>query len=376
MALNLNTIVDVVVEVSPLAQPRPTFNQALVIGSSGLTIGVPITTTERLRLYTSTTDMLTDRFVVGDPEYDAALLYFAQSPAPDKFWVGVKGTSPAESWLQAVTACRVADQDWYICICPGAAKSDHEAIAAYIETATPVSLYAFTTADAGVLAGTTSPPNVLSYLKGLDYSRTMGQYSTAHAGAVAAIVGYAMGQNSGLANSMFTLKFKSEVGVTAEAVTANQVNLIEGQNGNLYLNYANTYTFFEQGKMVNGRFFDELLGIDMLVADIQLSVMDLLVSNPKIPQTDDGVTQIVQSINDACENAAVRGFVGGGIWTGSQILNLNNGDMLPKGYMVQAASLSAQSVADRAARKCPPIYVAIKESGAIHSVLCACYVTQ
>lgn len=376
MALNLNTIVDVVVEVSPLAQPRPTFNQALIIGTNGLGISNPIDTTERLRLYTSTTDMLTDGFVEGDSEYEAALLYFAQSPAPDKLWIGVQGNEPSESCLEAVEACRVAGQDWYICICTGAERSDIEDIAAYIETATPPSLYAFTTCDSDVLEGTTSPPNVLCYLKGLNYSRTMGQYSTEHDEAVAAIVGYAMGQNSGLANSMFTLKFKPEVGVTAETLTANQVSLIEAQNGNLYLNYANTYTFFEQGKMVNGRFFDELLGIDMLVADIQLSVMDLLVSNPKIPQTDDGVTQIVHAVNDACENAAVRGFIGGGIWTGSQILNLYNGDMLPKGYMVQAASLSAQSIADRAARKCPPIYVAIKESGAIHGCVIAVYVVQ
>ena len=128
--------------------------------------------------------------------------------------------------------------------------------------------------------------------------------------------------------------------------------------------------------MANGQFFDEIINLDMLANNIQLSVMDLLYGNPKIPDTDPGVTQIIHTINVACENAISLGFLAPGTWTGLPILNLKTGDMLPRGYMVQAPAVSTQSIADRSARKSPPIYVAIKEAGAIHSVLIGVYVDR
>jgi len=71
-----------------------------------------------------------------------------------------------------------------------------------------------------------------------------------------------------------------------------------------------------------------------------------------------------------------RGFLAPGQWNGQNILNLSTGDMLPKGYLVQAEPVASQAQADREARKCPPIYVAIKEAGAIHSLLIGVYVNR
>jgi len=95
-------------------------------------------------------------------------------------------------------------------------------------------------------------------------------------------MGYAMGQNTGLANSAYTLKFKQEIGVDTEDLDTSQITNIEGDNGNVYLSYSNYYTIFEPGVMANGQFFDEVINLDMLVNNIQLSVMDLLYANPKI----------------------------------------------------------------------------------------------
>jgi hypothetical protein len=252
----------------------------------------------------------------------------------------------------------------------GAVAADHKAIGAWVESAQPSSVYAYTSQDADALAGTAD--NVFDYLRDRTYKRSIGQYTNPATGspyAIAAIMGYAMGQNLGTANSAFTLKFKQEVGIAAEAISTSQISNIENANGNVYLNYGNYYNIFEQGVMPDGQFFDEILNLDMLVNNIQLSVMDLLYGNPKIPQTDPGVTQLIHAINLACENAVLIGFLAPGTWTGNAILNLANGDVLPKGYMVQAYPISAQLKADREARKSPPIYVAIKEAGAIHSVL-------
>lgn len=374
--LPLNSIVDVEVLISPLSAPRSTFNQALIIGSTD-----NITTDERLREYADAASMLTDGFVITDPEYIAASIYFSQSPSPDVLWVGRQGAE--ESCVEALEACRQANFEWYVGICLNAVYADHIACAAYIETATPSSIYAFTTSDADCIVGTGSPDDIFTYLKALGYSRTIGQYATTQGDvypnniyAIVAIMGYAMGQNSGLANSAFTLKFKREIGIATEPLTTTQLGILEGNNGNAYLSYGNYYSIFEQGKMSDGSFFDEKINLDMLVNNIQLSIMDVLYQNPKVPQTDAGVTQEIQACNDACDNAVRIGFLGPGTWTGVDILNLKNGDPLPGGYLVQAESLASQSQADREARKSVPLYVAIKEAGAIHSVLIGVYVNR
>ena len=377
--LNLDTLVTVSVQVSPVSAPRGTFNQALFIGTSTI-----ISTTERTRLYTSASAMLTDGFLVTDPEYIAASIYFSQIPTPTKLWIGRKDSgSPSETWLAAVTACRAANFDWYIVVCLGAATSDHKLIAAYIESAKPSSIYGFTTQDVDVLTGLTTPPNIFTYLKALNYKRTFGQYATTQSAlypnniyAICGIIGYACGQNSGLINSAFTLKFKEEIGIATEPLTSTLVTAIEGQNGNLYLSYGNFYSVFEQGVMCAPNwFFDQVMNIDMLVNNIQLSIMDLLASNPKIPQTDAGVATLIHAVNQAADTAVTVGFLGPGVWSGPTILNLSSGDVLPNGYLTQAQTLASQSTADRAARKAPSIYLAIKPAGAVHSVIVGVYVS-
>ena len=62
------------------------------------------------------------------------------------------------------------------------------------------------------------------------------------------------------------------------------------------------------------------------------------------------------------------GFIAGGVWKGKKILNLETGDSIPNGYLVQAESIDSQSQVDREARKAPPIYVSLKLAGAIHYV--------
>ena len=374
---SLDSIVDIQVLVSPLAAARSSFNQALIIGNTNV-----ISVSDRLKLYESAAEVLED-FALTDPEYIAANIYFSQSPAPDKLWIGRQDSGSGETLVEALQACREASTEWYIAICLGAEYADHVACAAYIETATPSSVYAYTTSDADCLTGTASPPDIFTYLKSLGYSRSIGQYATTQTAvypnniyAIVAIMGYACGQNSGLANSAFTLKFKQETGIAIEPLSSSNINVIEGNNGNLYLEYANYYTIFEQGRMANGTFFDERINLDMFTNNLQLTLMDLLYQNPKIPQTDAGVTQLIQACNEACDEAVRIGFLGPGTWTGANILNLKTDDPLPNGYLVQAAPLSTQTQADREARKSVPLYIAIKESGAVHSVLVGVYVNR
>lgn len=213
-------------------------------------------------------------------------------------------------------------------------------------------------------------------LQALSYTRTLGQYSTTNAHADVGIMGYAMGANTGLANSSYALAYKQEVGVTPEALTTTQITALKTQNINYYITRGATYNLFEPGVMASGMWFDTRLGLDMLVNKIQIAVMNLLTSNAKIPQNQDGMALLVNAISAPCENAKTTGFISPGVWQAAPIMSLNTGDTLPSGYKIMAATIDSQSAADRAARKSPPIYVAIKLAGAIQYVTIQVNVNQ
>ncbi len=357
----LSDIVQVTVQVSPTATARSGFNLGLIIGTSTV-----ISAADRIKIYTGTDDMLTAGFTSSEPEYIAAQLYFSQYPKPTQVAIGRWDNTGLETALAAVQACRVKNSNWYACMVCGVVKADILLIAAYIETATPSSAFFYRTADSDVPINTAG--NVMATLQAAKYRRTIGQYSTSTS-AVAAILGYAMGANTGLANSAYTLAYKPEVGVTPEDLTETQITTIKGLNGNIYINAGNTYNIFEQGVMADGTPFDEVINLDMLSNDIQLAVMDLLTSVPKVPQNEGGVTLLVSAITGPCDKAVKRDFISPGVWNAPPILSLSTGDMLSKGYLILSETIDSQTSADRTARKSPPIYVPIKLAGAIEHVV-------
>jgi hypothetical protein len=297
-------------------------------------------------------------------------------------------TAIGETPLEAVTACRNAQPSWYTAMVCGATDSDHEAIAAYAQTVTPQMQYLGGTQSIGVLTGATG--NVLSVLKAANYSRSHIAYSTTQGGAApnnayiaAAVSGLAMGLNTGLANSNFTLAAKTLPGITVEPLSLSQVAIIAGlpgqstgNNGNVYLNYANSYSFYGQGVNSNGTWFDQILALDMLAADCQISVLNALAANVSIPQTNAGQMIILSAVTGACVRAATRGSIAGGIWNGPSVLNLVPGASLPNGYLVQSPAYSTQSSGTRALRASVPVYVTVILAGSQQSFTIGIYVQQ
>ena len=277
----------------------------------------------------------------------------------------------AETPLETYTACRQADGEWYVGImCAALTDSQILEIAAYNESCTPDSVYAFTTSEAAVYDPTDG--GIFSQLHALGYRRTIGQYSTSHQDAIASIIGWAMGAMTGTANSAYTLAYKSETGVEAEnyvqTFTTNQVNAIKGFNGNVYINRGTYYNIFEEGKMFDGSWFDEIIYLDKFKNDCQLAIMDLLKASNKLPQTEAGMSRIKAAIKDECESIFNIGFIAAGVWKSDDVLGLAYGDTLPRGYVIQSEAINDPPQADRDARKAPPIYVSLKLAGAIHHV--------
>lgn len=485
----LTDIVNVVVQVSPTAAIPSGFNLGLIIGQTAVISG---SDSDRVRLYTDVTQMITDGFASNSPEYLAAQLYFGQSPRPASLavgrWIGT------ESALSAVQACRLANTNWYGFTVCGVTAVDIFAIAAYVESAQPASVYFYTTNDADSLTGTTATAGILASaaspvtdisalttstfkiavdqdayptipnyqtvtlspagnttgaktalemqskiralgglysqvsvvyttvytitsgsvgsgskvlcavgdsndiaaslkintgtvlttgtgslglaMKGLSYTHTLGQFSTVSVDAAAAILGYAMGANTGLMNSAYTLAYKSEVGVTVEPLTVTQLSLLKFANLNVYVSRGNVFSLFEQGVMASGMHFDTRLGLDQLSTQIQIAVMNLLISVSKVPQSEGGITMLYNAIDKPLSGSFNTGFLCRGVWTGPTIKTLVSGNTLDRGYLILSDLLADQTDADRVARRSPPIYIPVKLAGAIESVVFNVLVNQ
>lgn len=82
MSLSVNRNIRVNLTINPLAAANRGFGTALIIGDSDV-----ISSSERIRSYSDIGSVAED-FGVDAPEYEAAQLYFAQSPAPASLMIG------------------------------------------------------------------------------------------------------------------------------------------------------------------------------------------------------------------------------------------------------------------------------------------------
>lgn len=368
MTLPLNDAVDVSISVGPVSAVRSGFNLALIVGTSKI-----INKDTRVKTYSKIGDMSADGWKGKEPEYLAAQKYFSQNPKPGKIAIGVWDKAGGESAVEAMTACREKNQEWYVGYACGVIKDEIIELAKYMDSATPSSIYAYTTHDEDVLNNVEG--NVVETLKKEGIHRTIGQYSTVD-DAIIAIIGYAMGANTQTAGSAYTLKFKQEVGVKTENLTGTQVTLLKNNNCNVYINRGSVYNLFEDGVMADGTPFDEVLNLDILKNNIQSAVINALQTSSKIPQTDPGMDNLLNHITAPLEKARNIGFIAPGIWNTASILSVQTGDTLPRGYVILADSIDEQSQADREERKAPPIYILVKLAGAIECVNIKIYVNR
>lgn len=482
--LNVSRVVNVTVNLSPLAAGARNFGAALKLGDSDV-----IDTSERYRSYTDL-DGVAEEFGTTAPEYFAAALHFSQQPQPNLLYIGrwartassavlhggvlslaeqdianftaitagsmaitvdgtlrtlsslnfsattnlngvasiidaaltgatvtwdaaygrfnitsgTSGTSStlsyasatgsgtdissllklrtgqasapvagiaAETPLAAVQTLADMTGDWYeVEFAASVQPTDNELVnvAAFVEGSARSRIFGHTISSTTVLDRLVTN-DLASRLKALNYKRSFTQYSSSSPYAISAFFARAATVNFEANNTTITLKFKQEPGVVAELLTESQANTLKDKNTNVFVKYQNDTAIIQEGKMANGYFFDEVHGTDWLQNAIQTAVYNLLYqSQTKIPQTDEGITQIVTTIEGVMARAVNNGLVAPGIWNGPPIGQLRTGQTLSKGFYVYAPPVATQAPSDREARKSPPIQVAAKLAGAVHFV--------
>ena len=287
-------------------------------------------------------------------------------------------TAIGETLLEAVEACSLLNQQWYPFMCCGAVDADHLALAAWSTANWETALYFASSRDVGIATGT--PGNLALQMQALKYKAYLN-FDIASSSeyplnifAAAALVGLACGLNTGAPGSAFTLNLKSVTGVAPSPLTQAQFDAITTADCNVIATFGPYAGYIFNGVLESGDFFDQILDRAMLVNAIQINLMNLLTSVPKIPQTDAGEQQLIAQVEDACAQIAEIGYLAPGVWEGAPIrfpssTPLSTGQSLPLGYGVYADTFAHQNSGDRAARKAMPIFTAILESGAVDSVL-------
>ncbi|OON35603.1 hypothetical protein BTJ39_22265 [Izhakiella australiensis] len=367
--LPVSNVVNVDVIMSPKAATGRNFGSLLILGNSTV---IPLT--ERIRLYSSAASVGVD-FGVNSEEYQAATVYFSQSPAPTQVYIGrwaktlkTGEAGNVETLTEGVNAC-LQYTNWYgMAVTHDADTTDADiiAVAAAIESAEVSRILAVTTAEVDTL-NASATDDIAYKLKSAKYARTFVQYSSSSDYAAVSAFGRAFTVNFTGSNTTITLKFKQLPGITYETLTSSQAAAVDAKNANVYVYYANDTAILQQGIMSNGDFFDERHGLDWLQNYVQINLFNLLyTSTTKIPQTEAGVTQLLTNVEQSMDQAVTNGLVAAGVWNGGPIGQLASGDTLTKGYYVYAAPLATQAQSDREARKAPLMQVACKLAGAVH----------
>lgn len=367
--LPVSNVVNVDVIIGPRAATGRNFGSLLILGTSTV---IPVK--ERLRLYSSKEDIGSD-FGVDSPEYEAATVYFSQSPRPKEVYVGrwaktlaTGEAGAAEKLMDAVNAV-MGYTNWYglgIADKEDIADDDWLKVAAAVEASGVSRILAITTSDPATMDAT-STTDLAYKLKAAKYGRTFVQYSTGSKYAALSAFGRAFTVNFNGSNTTITLKFKQEPEITHETLTTNQAAALDAKNCNVFVYYQNDTAILQQGVMSGGDFFDERHGLDWLQNYVQTNLYNLLyTSTTKVPQTDAGVTRLLSNVEQSMDQSVTNGLVAAGVWNGGPIGQLNSGDTLTKGYYVYAQPISEQAQADREARKAPVIQVACKLAGAVH----------
>ena len=361
--LSIDSVVQVNIGVAPSTASNTNGNNiGLIIGATD-----KVTVTERVKVYTTTSEMLDDSWSTSAPEYLAASMYFAQKPKPTKVVIGRRDGTEAIG--TTISACRDKNEDFYGVYVCGATDADIAAAVLQAETL-GLTMVFFESNNSDCVVANPATPDIFTTLKNASYKAAIGLYSTAdYAGA--ALMGLAMGLEDGTDASAFDLYFQKLNGIAPTDVTEAQIAILLAKGGNVYIKRGQNTMLIDNGQCVDGTPYDETMYLDLTQKILRQYVLNVLTAsgNRKIPQTDDGMAVILSAVTSGMEYMKRIGFCAPGVWTSTPFFTIDTGDVLAMGYQIFADSFDNMSAADRQARKAPPIYVAMKLAGSVRSVV-------
>ncbi len=166
-----------------------------------------------------------------------------------------------------------------------------------------------------------------------------------------------------------TQQLKDLVGVLPDpGITSTLSNTCETVGVDYYTNIGGLPKLFSTG---GNTFFDQVWGTLWLKNALQVAGFNALATTPtKIPQTEPGIALLRNAYTAVLERGVRNGFIAPGTWNSPTTFGNPQtliAAVLALGYFVYSIPVALQSQTARAARQAPPISIAVKLAGAVHS---------
>lgn len=364
MSSNLDRIARVDISLDTPISNEASFDHILIIGPAPLNPkeGVEIPT---VGVYNSLNKITELGFLAtgdgADPVGVAARVAYSQSPRPHEVYVAVVGKTVGEGG--EVTAMKAVDvlnealatNGWY-CICPvGLEDSEVAEIIQWTETQNKI---------CGYIDDDPEAPIVTTGL----YLRSYGVYPKVTEdqlwndvpaenkyGMAVAMAAKAMHYHAGEE----TWALKALAAVTPSKLSSNFINKLTKANLSYVLTVASKNVTMG-GKTNYGEWIDVIRFRDWLQNDMQVRVVNLLIVNPKIPYTDNGIGLV--------ENQMLASLKDGQKFGGIAPTEYDADGNANQGYVTSVPLASELTSSQKASRVLENCKFSARLAGAIHLV--------
>lgn len=364
MSSNLDRIARVNILLDTPISNEASFDHILIIGPAPLNPkeGVEIPT---VGVYNSLNEITELGFLAtgdgADPVGVAARVAYSQSPRPHEVYVAVVGKTVGEEG--EVTAMKAVDvlnealatNGWY-CICPvGLEDSEVAEIIQWTETQNKI---------CGYIDDDPEAPIVTTGL----YLRSYGVYPKVTEdqlwndvpaenkyGMAVAMAAKAMHYHAGEE----TWALKALAAVTPSKLSSNFINKLTKANLSYVLTVASKNVTMG-GKTNYGEWIDVIRFRDWLQNDMQVRVVNLLIVNPKIPYTDNGIGLV--------ENQMLASLKDGQKFGGIAPTEYDADGNANQGYVTSVPLASELTSSQKASRVLENCKFSARLAGAIHLV--------
>ena len=367
--LPFNRVVDVSLSRNDAFPSRRGFGTQLIITTA--TVADKVDLTHRTKLYGSMEEVVED-WASSTSAYKAALSAFSQNPRPRQIKIGhvADDATMTSAELQAqLDLLYASDSDWYFLTVTSELRdvAATVGIAVWTQAKNKLAIIDSNDADTENPADTTS---LAAANKGV-YDRTGVFYHTSAAAYPAAsLAGYMQTRDFDEANSAYTAKFKTLPGIDAVNIGSAAVTAVtgftpgEGQSeavghmANTYIDIGGRNFTVEGSTLTANVFLDEIHTTDWIIARTEEEALGIMLNNPKIPFTDQGMQMLAGAVRTVMQQAVRAKLVAE--------------DLDPvTGEYASSVDIIVPSVFDvpesqRKARIAPAIECRFRASGAVH----------
>lgn len=205
------------------------------------------------------------------------------------------------TYSAALDLCAAADPAFYYVYATTRTTAKQESILDWVEANQRLSLLAEATAAAVNDSPSTDTTSLMHHADSQNLTRGGAMYYPDAATEypegswTSLVLQYQPGQ------AVFA--FKDLPGYEATNLTTNQLNNLNGKNGNYYVSardaFGNTQTYGYPGTAGSGRFFDITIAVDALRNALVQNIFALFKNNLKVPYTEAGVEQVKSAVRAA-----------------------------------------------------------------------------